>query len=236
MNGDSPTAVLLCGGRGERLRPLTEATPKPLVHLNGRPILSYLLDHIAHFGIRKIVVAAGFQAEKLVQFFADTPNDFDVQIVNSGDVDIIQRIKDCAPHIAGDFLVLYGDTLADVDLDDLRRFHRSHNTKATITVWPLVSQFGLVELDGEDTVTRFREKPTLDQWINIGNFCFDHEVLAWMEPFSSYSEFLASLGARGRLKGYRHTGVHITVNTMRELEDAQQNVHQLGRTYQRAER
>lgn len=218
------TALVLCGGRGERLRPLTEFLPKPLVHLKGRPILSYLLDHIRQYDIADIVIAAGFQAEKIHKFFDNSHRDLNVTIVDSGDVDIIDRIRACSSQIKGDFLLLYGDTLANVNLDHLQEFHFSHDSKATITLWPLKSSFGLAELDPEGNVTRFREKPTLDQWINIGHFYFEQEVLSWMTGFSSYAEFLVFLAAQKRLKGFKHHGVHITVNTLRELEDAEQNI------------
>lgn len=220
------TALILCGGKGERLRPLTESTPKPLVHLKGRPILSYLLDHIKKFNITNVVIAAGFQAEKIHHFFEENHRDLKVTIINSGDADIIERIKDCSPYIENDFILLYGDTLADVNLDALQEFHYTHQSKATITLWPLKSQFGLAELDDENNVTSFREKPTLDQWINIGNFYYDHEVLAWLKDFTSYAEFLEFLGKKRRLKGFKHHGVHITVNTIKELEEAEQNIHE----------
>ncbi|MFA6238841.1 MAG: nucleotidyltransferase family protein [Bacteriovorax sp.] len=220
------TALILCGGRGERLRPLTESTPKPLVHLKGRPILSYLLDHIKKFNITNVVIAAGFQAEKIHQFFENNHKDLNVTIINSGDVDIINRIKDCSTHIESDFILFYGDTLADVNLDKLQEFHYSHDSKATITLWPLKSQFGLAEIDPEDNVTSFKEKPTLDQWINIGNFYYEHEVLNWLKDFKSYAEFLEYMGKEKKLKGFKHNGVHITVNTIRELEEAEQNIHE----------
>jgi glucose-1-phosphate cytidylyltransferase len=223
---NNPTALILCGGKGERLRPLTEFTPKPLVNLKGRPILSYLLDHIKKFNIQKIVIAAGFQADKIYDFFDKNHHDLHVTIVDSGDVDIINRVKACAPHIESDFILLYGDTLADVDLNRLQDFHFSHKSKATITLWPLKSQFGLAELDQGGNVTNFREKPTLNQWINIGNFYYSHEALSWMNDFTSYAEFLSYLGKQKKLKGFKHDGVHITVNTLRELEDAEQNIHE----------
>ncbi len=220
------TALILCGGKGERLRPLTDSIPKPLVRIKGRPILSYLLDHVKKFGIENVVIAAGFQAEQIAIFFRDHHRDLEVQIVNSGDVDIIERVKDCAPQIEGDLLLLYGDTLADVDFNRLQEFHRSHRAKATITLYPLKSQFGLAELDQDGNVTSFQEKPTLDKWINIGNFYYDNEVLSWMHDFSSYARFLEFLGSQGKLKGFKHHGIHITVNTLRELEDAEANIHE----------
>ena len=220
------TILVLCGGKGERLRPLTESVPKPLVHLKGRPILSYLLDHVKKYGPGKIVIAAGFKAEKLVAFFKDNHRDLNVTIVNTGDVDIIARIKACAPQISGDFIVLYGDTLADVNLDQLQAYHRTHDQKATITLYPLTTQFGLAELDQDGDVTSFKEKPTLDKWINIGNFYFERDVLSWMGDFSNFAAFLEFLGDKKALKGFKHRGVHITVNTLRELDDAEANIHE----------
>jgi len=220
------TALILCGGKGERLRPLTESIPKPLVQIKGRAILSYLLDHIEKFDIDDIVIAAGFKAGKIGAFFRDNPRRPSIKIVDSGDVDIIERIKSCAQHIAGDFILFYGDTLADVDLDKLQDFHASRGSKATITLYPLKSQFGLVTLDDGGNVTRFEEKPTLDRWINIGHFYYANEALTWMKDFSSYAAFLEFLGREGKLAGFKHDGVHITVNTFRELEDAEQNIHE----------
>lgn len=223
------TALILCGGKGERLRPLTETTPKPLVHLQGRPILSYLLDHIQKFKISNFVIAAGYQAEKIHQFFKENHLDLNVTIVNSGDVDIIERIKDCAPYIKGDFILFYGDTLANVNLSSLQKFHKTHDSKATITLWPLKSQFGLAELDPHGNVIKFKEKPVLDQWINIGHFYYEHEMLSQMDKFSSYVDFLEFITSQKQLKGFKHLGVHITVNTLRELEEAEQNIHEFQR-------
>lgn len=223
---NKPTVLILCGGKGERLRPLTETTPKPLVQIRGQPILSHLLGHLRQYGLDDILVAAGFQAEKIQQYFRENHLDLKVRIVDSGDVDIIERIKACAPYIQGDFLLLYGDTLANVNLDQLQMFHSSHPGKATITLWPLRSQFGLAELDSDGNVTDFKEKPVLDKWINIGHFYFDKEVLSWMKEFNSYAVFLESLSASRKLRGYKHDGVHITVNTLRELEEAERDIDQ----------
>lgn len=220
------TALIMCGGKGERLRPLTESIPKPLVQIKGRPILSYLLDHLKKFKFDSIVIAVGFHAGKIIEFISKEYPDLDIKIVDSGDVDIIERIKDSAPYISGDFVLLYGDTLADVNLERLQEYHFSHSSQATITLWPLKSQFGLAELDIENNVINFREKPTLDQWINIGNFYFENQALEWMSNISSFAEFLEQLGRQKKLKGFKHEGVHITVNTLRELEDAEKNIHE----------
>jgi glucose-1-phosphate cytidylyltransferase len=219
------TALILCGGKGERLRPLTESIPKPLVHINGRPILSYLIDHIKSFDIFDIVVAAGYKADKIESFFAKEYTELNVKIVNSGDVDILERIKSCSPHINGDFIVFYGDTLANVDLQKLQDCHYAHKQKITMTLWPLKSQFGLVELDSDNNVESFKEKPTLDKWINIGSFYYEKSAVAYMSSCMNYADFLSNMSTQKEIKGFKHNGVHITVNTLHELEAAEQNIH-----------
>ena len=216
------TALILCGGKGERLRPLTDTLPKPLVRLRGRPILSYLLDHLKKYGIEDVVVAAGFQAEIIQKFFEENYRDLNVKIVDSGDVDIIERINSCSSQIKDDFILLYGDTLADVNLEHLQEFHFSHSSKATITLLPFKSSFGLFELDQEGNAINFREKPTLNQSINIGYFYYEKEIFSWIKDFATYAEFLEFLANQRKLKGFMHHGVHLTVNTLRELEDAEQ--------------
>jgi glucose-1-phosphate cytidylyltransferase len=222
------TVLVLCGGKGERLRPLTESIPKPLVKVKSRPILSYILEHVAKHGLNNIVIAAGYMAEKIEEYVATAHHGKNIQVINSGDVDIIQRIKDCAHHLTKRFILLYGDTLADVDVCQLQFFHEQQASVATVTLWPLKSQFGLADLDLNSNVIRFREKPVLDQWINIGYFCFEPEALLDMQRFQTFTEYLESIVERRQLKGFRHEGFHITINTIRELEEAECNIVKSG--------
>jgi NDP-sugar pyrophosphorylase family protein len=219
------TALILCGGKGERLRPLTESTPKPLVCINNRPILSYLLDHIKSFEISDVVVATGYLSDKIEEFFKSSYTELNVEIVNSGDADILERINSCMPCIEGDFIVFYGDTLANIDLQALQDFHYEHDKKITMTLWPLKSDFGLVELDSNNTVKSFQEKPTLDKWINIGGFYYQQEAVKLLGRHSNYANFLSHAGSISEIKGYKHDGIHITVNTLHELEKAEENIH-----------
>ena len=219
------TALILCGGKGERLRPLTDSTTKPLVCINNRPILSYLLDHIKSFKISDIVVATGYLSDKIEDFFKNSYTELNVEIVNSGDADILERINACLPRIEGDFIVFYGDTLANIDLQALQDFHYKHNKKITMTLWPLKSDFGLVELDVNNTVKSFQEKPTLDKWINIGGFYYQQEATKLLSKHSNYANFLSHAGSISEIKGYKHDGIHITVNTLHELEKAKENIH-----------
>jgi len=198
------------------------------VLLEGRPILSYLLEHLQKHPVGKVVAAAGFQAEKIRSFFQNNFQGLGVEVVDSGEADILQRILACRRHISGDFLVLYGDTLADVDFTALQAFHRGHGALASMCVWPLASPFGVVDLDAQGVVTRFREKPRLDYWINIGNFYFDQENLERMAQCSTFVEFLQTLAANECLRAFQHRGSHITINTLLDLEQARNEIHLFG--------
>ncbi len=219
------TALILCGGKGERLRPLTESTPKPLVCINNRPILSYLLDHIKSYEISDVVVATGYLSGKIQEFFKSSFTELNVKIVNSGDADILERINACMPYIEGDFIVFYGDTLANIDLQALQDFHYEHDKKISMTLWPFKSDFGLVELDSNNEVKNFQEKPTLDKWINIGSFYYQQEAVELLDGHSNYANFLSYASSINQIQGYKHDGIHITVNTLHELEKAKENIN-----------
>ncbi len=168
-------SILLCGGKGERLRPLTQTIPKPLVPIKNRPIIDYIVNHLAKYDIKDIVIAAGCKLEKMREHFLTKLN---VRVVDSGDVDIIKRILDCSRLIESDFLLFYGDTLSDVDLTSLISFHKCHDSLAIVTAWPIRSQFGIMDLDNDALVTQFKEKPTLDKWVNIGHYLTIGEKVA----------------------------------------------------------
>jgi glucose-1-phosphate cytidylyltransferase len=216
--------LILCGGKGERLKPLTESIPKPLVKIQERPILSYLLSYFKRLGFRKFVIAVGYKSEVIIQYFRNEHRDLEIEIVDSGDADIVRRIQDSATHLPGDFILCYGDTLADVDLNDLIRFHQNHNGDVSITVFPLQSQFGVLDIEDNNRVVSFVEKPVLDKWINIGYYYFSHRIIGQIVKYDNFVDFLQATATAGQLYSYKHEGVHITVNTFTELQDAERNI------------
>ena len=227
---DSITAFLLCGGKGERLRPLTNSIPKPLIKIKKKPIIQYVIDHIRKYNINKLVVATGFKSHIIEKYLDNAFKLSDLQIVisNSGSVDMIKRLKDASHLINGDFIIFYGDTLSDVNIHKLVEYHKDHPGKATITVWPLQSQFGLLEFDDKGMICSFREKPVLDKWINIGYIYCDQSILSISENFDRFEDFLNFLVEKKEMNGYKHKGIHITVNTSKELKDAEENIDKIG--------
>ena len=102
------TAIILCGGKGIRLRPLTIDTPKPLIKINNEPILSHVIKHLKSHGIKKYIIATGYQSHKIKDFMDNNHAKLNYKLIDSGDTDILSRVKDCIRNIKTDILLCYG--------------------------------------------------------------------------------------------------------------------------------
>ena len=212
-----PRAIVLCGGKGIRLRPLTHDLPKPLIQVRGRPIIDFIVEHLVAQGVQDITLAAGYKAELLVEHFRGSK----VSVVDTGDQDIAKRIRQLDNGAKDDVLVLYGDTLSDVNFAQLIDAHHAAQLPATVTVWPLRSSFGLFSLDGSSRVTKYEEKPVLDRWINIGYFVLSRSALDTVCNADTFEAAIQELVRSKSLNAFAHRGLHVTVNTRSELEEAE---------------
>src|SRR4051812_6056151 len=177
------TAVLLCGGKGERLKPFTDTLPKALVPLKGEPLLYHLLRYLAASGVGRFVVCVGHKAEAIERFIEERREpSWEIACVNSGEASMTTRILDARPYLRGRTLICYGDTLANVDLADLQRRHQASGALATLTSYPLYSPFGIVDFDESKRVSAFAEKPRLPYWINIGFILCEPAALDLIKP------------------------------------------------------
>jgi glucose-1-phosphate cytidylyltransferase len=205
-----PPVVILCGGRGTRLREHTQAIPKPLVEIGGLPIVWHVIQLYAVQGFRRFLLATGYKGELIERFARDTswPEGVGVECVDTGlDTPTGGRIKLLAEHLAAEpFCATYADGVASVDLEGLLDFHTAHGKLATMTVVRPELQFGVTELDGEDgRVLGFREKPRSEHWINGGFFCFEPGVLDYLERESVLErDPLQRLAAEDELRAHRH--------------------------------
>lgn len=216
--------ILLCGGKGLRLRPLTENLPKPLARLNGRPILHYVLNHLKDFDVKKVTVSVGYQSHKITDYLSLQKFPWKTKISDAGDVDIISRIIkvfDEDNYDDEDFLILYGDTISDINLKTLKDFHCNHNRPITISTWPLKLQFGIVDIDKDSNVIDFKEKPKSDIWINIGYMYFNKNTFKNFKDFKTFESFLVSMSKQNKIAAYKHYGEHITINSLKELKEAE---------------
>lgn len=219
------TSVILCGGKGERLKPWTDTLPKPLIPLNGRPLLGHLLDYLTRSGIGRHVLCTGYKAQQIEEFAAQLPpQSGSIRCVNSGDAAMTERMRDAWPHVTGRALICYGDTLANVNLTGLHQAHQESGALATLTLCALQSPFGIVEFDDARRITSFREKPQLPYWINIGFLLCDPGVWPFLEQATDMPAFLSSLAEAGKLSAYVHQGKHLTINTEKERLQAESEI------------
>jgi len=171
--------VILCGGKGTRAYPYTEHFPKPMMPVNGTPIIIHLMRIFAAQGFTEFVLAAGHKQELLRDYFEGRFPEWDVRIVDTGaDADTGERIFRCGSFLGDEFFATYGDGLGNVDLHALLRLHRESKRLATLTTVPLRAQYGLVVYDDDGKVQRFEEKPLVQNyWINAGFMVFNKESL-----------------------------------------------------------
>jgi glucose-1-phosphate cytidylyltransferase len=242
--GPLPKVVILAGGRGTRLQEETEYRPKPMVEIGGRPVLWHLMKLLAHHGLTEFVVATGYRGQMIKDYFLNYEarnSDFtvtlgqpdavryhgthletgwEVTVVDTGaDTLTGGRVKQVERHLTGDtFMVTYGDGLADVDITELLEFHAAHGKIATVTTTRPLSRFGIVDLEPDQTVARFREKPQGDEWVSSGFFVFERAFLDYLaeDQMLEHSP-LERLANEGQIAAYQHDGFWQPMDTYREF-------------------
>jgi glucose-1-phosphate cytidylyltransferase len=216
-----PPVVILCGGRGTRLRERTETVPKALVEIGGRPILWHVIGIYAAQGFERFLLATGYLGETIEEFVGAEawPGGVSVECVETGlDTPTGGRIARLAERLVGEsFCATYADGVADVDLEALLGFHGQHDRLATMTVVRPHLQWGVAELGGDGRVEGFVEKPRSEHWINGGFFCFEPGVFEFLDEHSVLErEPLGTLAAEGELRAYRHDGFWDCMDTYKD--------------------
>ena len=218
--------LILCGGEGLRLLPITKDIPKPLVKIKNKPLIKYIIDQVINLDFNKIILATGYQSIKIEEYIKSLKSKKyrNIEIINSGKIDIIKRLNDYSQKYNQDVIVMYGDTLADVNLKKLINFNNKNNKLVSVSVFQNKSQFGLFQVDKDSNVIKYREKPILSDWINIGYFYLRSECFNQFSKYKSFEKFILSFQKKNELNAFRHKGNHITVNTISELINAKENI------------
>jgi NDP-sugar pyrophosphorylase family protein len=218
-------AIILAGGKAERLGDAARGRPKALIEIAGRPLAAYQVEQLAAAGVGRVLVSC---AEGQEELFETALGGIGPEVVAVGEPEPLGRgggIRHAAVarRETGDVYALNGDELVDVDLRALLRLHAS-GAAATITVVPLRSPFGVVELDG-DLVTGFREAPRLPHWVSCGVYVLGDEALARLPERGDHeATTFPALVAEGRLRAHRHEGLWLTVNTPKDLRLAEEHL------------
>jgi NDP-sugar pyrophosphorylase family protein len=216
-------AIVLAGGKAERLGDAAEGLPKSLVPVGGRPLLAWQIARLARSGVVRVIVSClGGQEDA----FHEHLEDIGVELVCAGEPERLGRgggIRFAAGfrEESGDVLAMNGDELVDVAFEELLERHRSTGAAATVTVAQPPSQFGQVDLTDDDVVTGFHEVARVPYWVNCGIYALSEEALdRFPEKGDHETTTFPELAAEGRLRAYRHAGTWLTVNTPKELRRA----------------
>ena len=242
-------AVLLAGGLGTRLSEETDLKPKPMVEIGGKPILWHIMKIYSTYGINEFVVLLGYKGYYIKEYFANYflhQNDISIDLANNK-IEILNnstepwkitlldtglnsmtggRIKRAA-HILKDetFLLTYGDGVADINIDKLLEFHKSHGKALTMTSAQPDGRFGALDIADDNKINAFQEKPKGDgSWVNAGYFVCEPKVLDYITNGDSTifeQEPLKNLVKDGEIYTYKHDGFWMPMDTLRDKNTLQ---------------
>ena len=216
-------AIILAGGKGERLRPYTDDRPKPMVLILERPILEYQVRWLASQGIRRIVISCGYLADVIRDYFGDGAK-FGVTIRYAYEEEPLGRgggIKlawneldpSDAPIIATN-----GDIVTSFDLAAMVDYHRSQRAMVTDLVVPYVSQYGIVDITEDDRVIGFRSEPRLPYWVNAGVYVMEQAVRPLLPDKGDHeAHTFPKLAEDGKLLVYKSEKFWRAVDTVKDL-------------------
>ena len=238
--------VILCGGLGTRLREETEFRPKPLVDVGGHPILWHIMKLYAHHGFRDFVLCLGYRGSMIKEYFLNyeamnndfticlgresrieyndnhEEQDFRITLADTGLESMTGgRLKRAQKYLPDDsFMVTYGDGVSDVDIRKLVEFHKSHGKLATVTTFRPISRFGILDINSENQVQNFIEKPKSDAWASAGYFVFQRKIFDYLDGDQCILEHepLERLAAERQLVAYNHDGSFFAMDTYREFQ------------------
>lgn len=236
--------VILCGGKGTRLREETEYRPKPMIEIGGRPILWHIMKVYAYHGFKDFVLCLGYKGHMIREYFlhyramcsdftinlgsrseiqfhgAHDEEEWNVTLVDTGlETLTAERVSHVRMYVEGQtFLVTYGDGISNINFRALVEFHRRQGRLATLTGVRDVSRFGVLQTDGDSRVVGFKEKPQIQDYINAGFFVFEPEVFGYLEGQACMLEQgpLPRLAADRQLSIYQHNGFWHCMDTYRD--------------------
>lgn len=211
----------MCGGKGTRLKELTESIPKPLVEIGGKPVLWHIMKIYSHHGFNEFILCAGYKGEMIKEYFEKGNSEgWDVSIIDTGQESTkSERLMKVSELIKGDnFLFAYGDDVCDVNIKEVIDLHLKKGKTVTLTAIPLVSQFGIIDIKDNDVLS-FREKPRLDHWFSGGFIVFNKDIFKYLDKGELEKEVFDYLAKEKKIAAYQHEGFWKSMNTLKDNVD-----------------
>ena len=218
-------ALTIAGGRGERLRPLTDTVPKAMVPVEGRPLLSYQVEWMRAQGVTDVVFLCGHLGERIVDYFGDGSR-FGIRAHYSheetplGRGGAVRKGLSLVPRDEPYVLVANGDNVTNQPFSALVELHEKRNAVATLMLVPYQSQVGVVSVDERSTVTEFVEKGSLPFWINAGIYVFSRGIEELLPEVGDHeTTTFPALAAEGRLAALKSDALWMTVDGPKDLSE-----------------
>lgn len=213
------TALILVGGEGKRLWPLTKKTPKPLISIDNDPIVYWILRWLNHFNITNIVLCIAYKPNIFKIVFKNTKLNlrFSKHLTNdSNSIAIEKAIKGCDIQDEN-FLVINGDTIAGIDIDKFFLFHKKYSPLVSIATTPLLTNAGVIDIDSNKVIA-FQEKPLImNIMINSGYYIFNRQVLNLLDNQKIEVSLFSKLVNMEQLYAFNHNGFWYTIDTYEDL-------------------
>ncbi len=226
-------ALVIAGGAGERLRPLTEECPKPMIPVVGRPILEHMITWLRGEGVTDAVLLCGYMAEVIQEHFGDGSR-FGLRIHYSleeeplGRGGALRRGYSLVPSEEITILALNGDILTNQPLAPLIRYHQRKSAATTAMLTPLRSPYGIAQMDRRGHIVNFAEKPILPHWINAGVYALSPEFFTHLPVKGDHEDTaFPLLSDRGKLFGYRSRAYWRSIDSFKDLKEAELELPEL---------
>ena len=236
--------VILAGGKGTRISEESISKPKPLIEIGNKPIIWHIMKHYSHFGFNDFIICCGYKGNLLKEYFVnyymhnsdisiDLQNNslkikknnsepWKISLIDTGESTMtggrILKLKNILKK-EKNFCLTYGDGISDIDIQKLQKFHFKNNKIATVTVVKPQGRYGMIDLDKNNLVKTFAEKPDGDgSWVNGGFFIFNHKIFNFLKKSSDILEQgpIQKISKRGQLAAFKHLGFWKAMDTLND--------------------
>ena len=218
--------ILLAGGFGTRLSEYTENIPKPMIEIGGKPMLWHIMSLYARYNYKDFYIALGHKGEVIKKYFSEKKNKWTINLIDTGQKTMTGgRVRRLKKFIGEETCMLtYGDGLADINLESLLEFHKSHGKLVTVSAVRPPARFGAIKLSGQ-RVTSFKEKSRMQEgWINGGFFVIEPKFFNFIESDDTYLERepLEKAVKEEQLCAYKHEGFWHCMDTKRDKDNLEE--------------
>tara|TARA_B110000003_G_C16617288_1_gene521744 strand:+ start:1113 stop:1823 length:711 start_codon:yes stop_codon:yes gene_type:complete len=212
--------VILAGGLGTRISEYTKTIPKPMIQINGKPLLYYIMKHYSKYGFKEFYIALGYKGKIIRDYFNKSFFDWKIHLINTGQNTMTGGRLKRLTKLLGDetFMLTYGDGLSNVNLDKLLEFHKKNKKMVSMTAVRPPARFGAIKFKG-NKVSYFKEKSKLDEgWINGGFFVVQPKFLKLIknDKTTLEREPLEKASKKGELLAYKHYDFWQCMDTKRD--------------------